>query len=180
MRRSHLLVARTRCWASVYRHNVLWIIMYPKWDLIGLYLYHCFLFSSLLVFTLLAVDRNRIPRKLLAFCFTIAILAPLLFPSLVLISAWPSGTSSTYTATQTLLHGVAGLIVGAIAGGFLSRLLTVDQNSINQRGAVIASMSLIGTMLGCQAALCMRSCLAFPERFSGMACSHKQLFRVDH
>ena len=128
--------------------------MYPTWDLIGLSLYHCFLFSSLLVFTLLAVDRNRIPRKLPVFCFTIAILAPLLFPSLVLISAWPSGTSSTCAATKTLLHGVAGLIGGAIAGGFLSRLLTVDQNSINQRVAVIASMSLIGTMLGWHAALC--------------------------
>jgi hypothetical protein len=54
-----------------------------------------------------------------------------------------------------LLHGVAGLIGGAIAGGFLSRLLTVDQNSINQRVAVIASMSLIGTMLGWHAALCI-------------------------
>ncbi len=133
--------------------GVLWIIMYAKWDLIGLYLYHCFLFASLLVFTLMAIDSNRIPRKLLVFCFVIGIAAPLLFPSLVLIPAIPRGTWPTNAATQTLLHSVAGAICGMIAGAFICRLFNRDPHAFSQRSAIIASLTLIGTMLGWQAML---------------------------
>ena len=70
--------------------GVLWIIMYPKWDVIGLYLYHCYLFCLLLVLTLMALDRSRIPRRLLIFAFTIAIALPLAFPDLALVPVWPS------------------------------------------------------------------------------------------
>ena len=135
--------------------GVLWIIMYPKWDLIGLYVYHCFLFSSLVVFTAMAIDGNRIPRKLLAFCFVLAMAAPVAFPTLSLIPALPDYALPPIVTVQSLLHGFAGATCGLIAGGFLSRLLNVDPNSSSQRRSVIASMSLIGTILGWQAALCI-------------------------
>ena len=133
--------------------GVLWIIMYAKWDLIGLYLYHCFLFASLLVFTLMAIDKNRIPRKLLMFCFVMGIAAPLLFPSLVLIPALPSGTGATNAVAASLLHGVAGAMCGMITGACVFRLLNHAQESSVGRSSIIASMSLIGMTLGWQALL---------------------------
>ena len=141
--------------------GVLWIIMYAKWDLIGLYLYHSFLFASLLVFTLMAIDRNRIPRRLLVFCFVIAISAPLLFPSLVLIPALPGGTGTTNAVAASLLHGVAGSIGGIITGIFLSRLLNHPPQSTADSSAIIATMSLIGMMLGWQAMLIVAAIFFF-------------------
>ncbi|MCA9071778.1 MAG: prepilin peptidase, partial [Planctomycetaceae bacterium] len=47
--------------------NVLWIIWYTKWDLIGLFLYHAFLLSTLLVVVLIRCDSNPIPRQFLRF-----------------------------------------------------------------------------------------------------------------
>lgn len=133
--------------------GVLWIIMYAKWDLIGLYLYHCFMFASLLVFTLMAIDNNRVPRKLLVFCFVVGLVAALLFPSLVLIPALPGETRTTNTVSASLLHSVAGSICGMIIGASLSRLLNRSQLSLATRNSIIASMSLIGMMVGWQAIL---------------------------
>ena len=137
--------------------GVLWIIMYPKWDLIGLYVHHCFLFSSLLVFTAMAIAGNRIPRKLLAFCFTIAIAAPVAFPTLAVIPALPDNVLPAIAILKSIVHGIAGAICGLIAGTFLSRLWHRDPNLTSQRIFVIASFSLIGIVLGWQAILCIAS-----------------------
>lgn len=131
--------------------GVLWIIMYAKWDLIGLYMYHCFLFASLLVFTLMAIDNNRVPRKLLVFCFLTGIAAPVMFPSLVLISALPGTTTPANAVVEGLLHGVVGATCGMIAGALLSRWLIYTQQSSAENNSITASMSLIGMVVGWQA-----------------------------
>ena len=143
---------------NMYR-GVLWIIMYPKWDLIGLYLYHCFLFSSLLVFTLMAIDGNRIPRKLLAFCFGIGIVAPVVFPNLTLI---PVLVVQIHTpllcvgdADKAIFHGAAGYIAGVLAGGTIRMLTTRCRFKTGSRTGIVPSMCLIGATLGWQAAACV-------------------------
>ena len=40
-------------------NGVVWIIFYTKWDLIALYLFHCFSLSVLLTWTLIDFDRQR-------------------------------------------------------------------------------------------------------------------------
>lgn len=57
---------------SKYR-RVLWIIMYHKWDVIGLYMYHWYLFCVFLILALMALDRKRIPRPFLIFAFTVVL-----------------------------------------------------------------------------------------------------------
>jgi len=65
--------------------GVLWIILYTKWDLVGLYLFHRFLFCTLLTCMLMTKDGNRIPMRLILFSFAVAIVAPIAFPSLSLV-----------------------------------------------------------------------------------------------
>lgn len=100
--------------------GVLWIIMSPKWDLIQLSLYHCFLYSSLLVFTLIAIDGKRIPRKRLAFCFGMGTVAPIVFPNLTLIPVPAFQIHSPFLfvndADKAILHGAASSIAGVVAG----------------------------------------------------------------
>ncbi len=138
---------------NTYR-GVLWIIMYPKWDLIGLYLFHCFLFSSLLVFTLMTIDGNRIPRKLLVVSFGFAFVAPIVFPSLILIPTLPAyALLPTIAAAQSVFYGLAGVICGLLAGALLSQWLNVDPNLSSQSASFLASISLIGAVLGWQTVL---------------------------
>ena len=47
---------------NTYR-GVQWIIFYPKWDLISLYLFHCLALSLLLTWALVDLDRYRVRRK---------------------------------------------------------------------------------------------------------------------
>ena len=139
--------------------GVLWIIMYPKWDLIGLYLYHCFLFSSLLVFTLIAIDGNRIPRKLLVFCFGIAFISPIVFPTLVVVPTFTPRFDSLVPYANNFntafVHNVAGCFAGFTAGGILSNLLTRGHFSKSSRDGLVPSLCLIGATLGWQATMCI-------------------------
>lgn len=136
--------------------GVLWIIMYPKWDLIQLYLYHCFLYSSLLVFTLIAIDGNRIPRKLLVFCFGMGTVAPIVFPNLTLIPVPAFQIHSPFLcvndAYKAIFHGAASCIAGVVAGGTIMMLTARCRFKTGSRIGIIPSMCLIGATLGCQAA----------------------------
>jgi leader peptidase (prepilin peptidase)/N-methyltransferase len=135
---------------NTYR-GVLWIIMYPKWDVIGLYLYHCYLFCVLLVLTLMALDRKSIPRRLLIFAFIIAIGLPITFPDLALVPAsrfatagWMS--SAIFVGAGTLI----GLLIGYVLNWAWRRGL---RNEPSELMAIIPSFGLIGAVLGWQAVL---------------------------
>ena len=135
---------------NTYR-GVLWIIMYPKWDVIGLYLYHCYLFCLLLVLTLMALDRSRIPRRFLIFAFTVAMGLPLVYPDLALVPVWASLTtgltsSSAYVGAGTII----GVLIGCVFHWAWRRGL---QHEPSELMAIIPAFGLIGTVLGWQAVL---------------------------
>ena len=44
--------------------GILWIILYTKWPVVGIYLYHAALFSCLLMLSLMDIDRLRCPKWL--------------------------------------------------------------------------------------------------------------------
>lgn len=135
---------------NTYR-GVLWIIMYPKWDVIGLYLYHCYLFCLLLVLTLMALDRSRIPRRFLAFAFAVAIGLPLAFPGLALVPASHSVTAGWMASAIFVGAGtVVGLLIGCVLHWGWRKSLPQEPSELM---AIIASFGLIGTVLGWQAAL---------------------------
>jgi leader peptidase (prepilin peptidase)/N-methyltransferase len=51
--------------------GILWIILYTKWPVIGIYLYHAALFSCLLMLSLMDLDRLRCPKWLSGFLLCI-------------------------------------------------------------------------------------------------------------
>ncbi len=135
---------------NTYR-GVLWIIMYPRWDVIGLYLYHCYLFCVLLVLTLIALDRKLIPRRLLIFAFTVAIGLPLVFPDLALVPAWPSSTAGLKSSMMFVGAGaVVGLLIGCVLRWAWKKTLRQESSELI---AVVPAFGLIGTVLGWQAVL---------------------------
>ena len=136
---------------NMYR-GVLWIIMYPKWDVIGLYLYHCYLFSLLLVLTLMTLDRSRIPRRFLVLAFTGAMGLPVLVQGLALVPVWP--TIHVAPVVGSGLCVTAGAVVGILAGAALHWALREKlRQEPNELFAIVPAFGLIGTVLGWQAVL---------------------------
>jgi leader peptidase (prepilin peptidase)/N-methyltransferase len=135
---------------NTYR-GVLWIIMYPKWDVIGLYLYHCYLFCVLLVLTLMALDRKLIPRRLLTFAFVVAIGLPIAFPDLALVPASRLVTVGWMSSVMFVGAGsLAGLLIGTVLQWAWRRGL---QNEPSELMAIVPAFGLIGSVLGWQAVL---------------------------
>ena len=47
----------------VYLHaGIVWMLLYPKWPVIGIYLFHCAMFCLTLMFALMEIDKLRCPR----------------------------------------------------------------------------------------------------------------------
>ncbi|MEO1525852.1 MAG: prepilin peptidase [Planctomycetota bacterium] len=65
--------------------GIVWIILYAKWPVIGIFVFHAFLFSALLMFVLMEVDGLRCPRwmsfSLVALFAIIATLGPHMQPT---------------------------------------------------------------------------------------------------
>ncbi len=151
---------------NMYR-GVLWIIMYAKWDLIGLYLYHCFYFSTLLVWLLMSIDGKQVPKRLLAFSFAVALGAPFIFPTLLLVPAWPvfpggmnGWKAPEFSLADIALHGFAGVSVGTVTGA----LITVwTRNMLNcsliPSSALVQSLALTGAIAGWQSVVTVAAVL---------------------
>jgi len=134
--------------------GVLWIILYTKWDLVGLYLFHCFLFCTLLTWMLMTKDGNRIPMRLVVFSFAVAIVAPIAFPNLSLVPIWKPLPSWATGWIGIALHGVIGAIVGAMAGFAAGRLSRLVLKAVDGPEWILALCTAIaGCVLGWQAAI---------------------------
>jgi leader peptidase (prepilin peptidase) / N-methyltransferase len=134
--------------------GVLWIILYTKWDLVGLYLFHCFLFCTLLTWMLMTKDGNRIPVRLIVFSFSISIFAPIVFPNLVLVPIWKPLPASLSGWVGIALHVLLGAIVGIVGGfaaGRFARLILRPSKEPEWILALCAAMA--GSVLGWQAAI---------------------------
>jgi leader peptidase (prepilin peptidase)/N-methyltransferase len=130
--------------------GVLWILFYTKWDLVGLYLYHCFLFCTLFSWVMIGFDGHRLPRLFVV--LTIVFFAGLqfCFPGLQLlqghlpISGWSPDIPSTIALTCGL--GLAG---GLIAGLIADRLQARSNSEAAFR--LLPAWMLLGVALGWQA-----------------------------
>lgn len=143
---------------NLYR-GVLWTVMFAKWDLIGLYLYHCFMLATVLAAVLMIHDRYRLPRRLQLFTLTLAAISPLLFPTLILIPAFPAIPTGSYSATHAppacLLFSLAGLTGGAAAGQLFSWFSQRTRMPSEQRlhaGDLKWMFAFVGAVLGWQSA----------------------------
>lgn len=135
--------------------GVVWIIFYTKWDLIGLYLFHSLLMVSLLAWSLIRFDGQRVRWRSLGTTFTLAIVLLLIWPHLMLVSwnAAPVSTGRSSVGDALLSAGIGG-IAGAVLGAIL-QWLTLRGGSRLRRSIwereFAAGLTLVGVMLGWQA-----------------------------
>jgi prepilin signal peptidase PulO-like enzyme (type II secretory pathway) len=97
--------------------GVEWNVLTPqRWDLLGLTAYHTFLFSTLLVWSLMQWDAKRVPLSSWLTALCIAILSAVIFPWLQL-QAFPSALSFINVIwQQSLLLAIGNGMVGALLG----------------------------------------------------------------
>jgi len=108
--------------------GLVWIVLEPQWDLIGLFLYHAALLCMLLVWTLIAVDRRPIPVRhaVTALCLmtAAAMLVPGLHPVPVRLPAgavaWPPPAEAWLS--RGLFVSLAGAAAGCVVAAVVAAL----------------------------------------------------------
>lgn len=130
-------------------HPGFWLVWFAKWDLLGIYLFHCCMLVVLLATVMIGYDGHKPQKKLLAFGLIIGIVCGTMWPELRPIpgAAWPEqwyrlktgiiwqdlmDPPNRYWTGVTLiglLDGIAGTI-GGLLFGWLIRFAASD-NRIN-------------------------------------------------
>jgi protein-glutamine gamma-glutamyltransferase len=135
--------------------GVVWIIWYPKWDLIGLYLYHCVLLCTALCIALIREDGQPVPRSLILAAAIVGILCPVAMPSLhpvPAVSSGPAWLPDRGFRSGALITAAAGGAAGVCLAGLILRAGPAGRPAAEWRGFA-ASLGLAGTFLGWQAAI---------------------------
>ena len=127
--------------------GILWIILYTKWPVIGIYFFHAITFSCVLMFALMEIDGLRSPRRMsiviVVVFASLAIAAPLLLPvafdDQIPLSVSDSLPSWLARAIASLIGGLVGWMIALIVG----RISSVP--------ALAVPWILLGVTLGWQA-----------------------------
>lgn len=106
--------------------GVLWILFYTKWDLVSLYLFHCFVFCSVFSWTMIGRDGNRVPLKAALITIGLAVSAVLLSPHLL---PWTEGGILSFMGLESALSPLvaasdrlfSGAVTGLLAGWMTCR-----------------------------------------------------------
>ena len=135
--------------------GILWIILYTKWPVVGIYLYHAALFSCLLMLSLMDIDRLRCPKWLAGTLLFLFAALSIGIPTLQPVKFY--GHLPDYF--QAALPASIVPVVTCAAGGFIGWFITcIIQYLCNQRKLITVSGSgfpvagtLVGIALGWQA-----------------------------
>jgi len=88
------------------------IVWNPQWPVIGVYLYHCFMFCSLMGMLLIHRDGKPVPRKLFAGALAVGILSPVVWRFLYPVPAFSQ--LAPENLLTPLATSAAGLVVGVL------------------------------------------------------------------
>ena len=125
-----------------------------QFGLIGLYLFHCFLFCLLLCWSLIAWDRQRMPLTLALLAFGVGFVGPLVWPTLLPVH---SGFESIGNFDDPERFSVfLTLLLGMTAGGLLGLAMRLfvprtDTSDASGRWGVPTMMVAMGLFFGWQA-----------------------------
>ncbi|MGY8768448.1 MAG: prepilin peptidase [Pirellulales bacterium] len=153
-----------------------------NWNIIGPYAYHCMLFCLLIVWMLIAYDRQRIPIKSIAFAVILGSVLPLVWPSLMVVS-WDSSNWEGF-ADPARINLAVSLIIGGIIGGVLGLLIrsvkvtpsdsSSSERNLTQGWETFAILISVGIFLGWQAALTIAAISTAVEAAIALAYKIKQ------
>ncbi|WP_306796970.1 A24 family peptidase [Rhodopirellula halodulae] len=135
-----------------YSHTgILWMILYTKWPVMGLYLFHCMVFCFVLLVALMETDRLRCPAWLTTGMFVSTIAVALAAPHSVPVTLFeqiPIGAPELPAIVTRLLT----VLAGASAGWALSMLAPLAKLRTHQASTSVAlAAMLLGIALGWQA-----------------------------
>jgi len=113
--------------------GIVWILLYTKWDLVGLYLYHCMMLSLVLSVAMMNFDGFRVPGRF----------AVILFFGFGLLSAvLPALHPVPAPFVPAYLTCLVGFAVGGSLGWCLQWLFPVARDSVNLAQAPLDASKL--------------------------------------
>ena len=131
--------------------GILWMVLYPKWDVIGIYLFHTSYMSTLLTLALIEWDGRKI-GQLSFWVLCVLFSVPVFFFATVQPVSFDSHIEFLKLNLSLSMKIVLKVLVGGILGivfGFALKLLRVAGNS----HAIITVCCISGIALGWQAFL---------------------------
>ncbi len=154
---------------NMYR-GVLWVIMYAKWDLIGLYLFHCFLFSTIVVWALMQRDGNRVPLRMKLMTLSIAVGSPLAFQQLAVVPAALPFATQTGGLFAAIAFVAGGCAVGTLCGSIIPMVAGAGSTASHiMRNDLIWLFAVAGACLGWQATVTAAVAIVVFDRFVSWA-----------
>ena len=128
--------------------GILWIILYTKWPVIGIYLYHAALFSCLLMLSLMDIDRLRCPKWLTGIMlFTFAGL-PSSISTLQPVKFYHHLPEYFQDALPALIIPVVTCVSGGFIGLFLASIIHSLSSRRKQTPPSSSLFSLAGMLVG--------------------------------
>ena len=142
--------------------GIIWTVFYPKWYLIGAFVYHAMFFATLVMLAVADLEKSRFPWRAVAFFGAIfaAVKMVRLDLSFVRWFDWlPFSVPTWNPVLQAIVTVITGGLVGWLFGSVLLRLLPsyVQEKS---RTHWLQVLVLVGIVLGWQAVL-VSSLVAF-------------------
>ncbi len=134
--------------------GVVWILMYTKWDLIGMYAYHCLALCVLLSCVLIDMDGERVNSRTKWSTLAMLLLPPLIWPHLMPVPLFTKASSwLSAPSLQAGLQCFSGCLVGALLG-FLTKLgISSTKSNVGSNGQVVSFLAVVGITLGWQAVI---------------------------
>ena len=156
--------------------GIIWIILYTKWPVIGIYLYHTALFSCLLMLSLMDLDRLRCPKWLSGIILCVFAGLSVGIPTLQPVKFYhhlPTDLVSTLPLSMIpIVTCVAGGLIGWFLTSIIQYLCSRSKLTPPSSSAFPLAGMLVGIVLGWQAAVTI---LLFTAVVLAIICVIKQI-----
>ncbi len=142
--------ANVPCMKSMSHAGVLWVVLFPKWNLIGIYFYHCLFASSVVVLALIEWDEKQLGCRFSFSMILLFLMAATFYPPLQPIVA-PELTVSWLGPVGEVAQ-LGKLVLGGLCGAVLGFTVVSFKRQSN-RSTFIPAMALSGVVLGWQSVM---------------------------
>lgn len=132
---------------SMSHTGVLWVVLFPKWKLIGIYFYHCFFASALVVLALIEWDGQKLGYRysillIMAFLVVATFYLPCQpIPAPEILLSWFGHVPTVSQFGKLVLGGLCGAVLGCCVSSIKKQ---------TNGTTLIPAMVLSGVVLGWQ------------------------------
>ncbi|HBU38060.1 MAG TPA: hypothetical protein DEB70_09665 [Planctomycetaceae bacterium] len=128
--------------------GILWIILYTKWPVVGIYLYHTALFSLLLMLSLMDLDRLRCPKWLSGIILCVFAGLSVGIPTLQPVKFYHHLPPDLIRAIPPSMIPIVTCVAGGLIGWLLTSTIQYVSNRKKPITASKSTFSLAGTLVG--------------------------------